>query len=120
MALIFFRFIPKLVHFLKAHVFEFTSLLFGALLDVVEAPHELEVGLLEGIVGTNLIESRGIDHGEEQVAEFGLFVASVFFSQLRLQFVEFFVDFCPYIFAVFPIEAYVCHFVLNTILRLSK
>ena len=59
------------------------ALLFGFLLNVVEAADELLVGVLEGVVGVDVIEAGCVDEREEEVAVLSsLFLYIVFFDEL--------------------------------------
>ena len=58
---------PEGFHLIERHVLEAAVLRLGLLLDVVEAMHELEVGLLQGIVGANLVETCGITSANSAV-----------------------------------------------------
>ena len=65
-----FGFVPKGIHLGQSHVLQLEALLFGFLLDVVEAADELLVRVLEGVVGVDVIEAGCVDEREEEIAKF--------------------------------------------------
>ena len=85
------------------------------LLYIVETTDELLIGMLEGIVGVQMVESCCVDDAEKEITQFLRGFLFVLFSQFSFEFSEFLSDFRPYIATVFPVEPHVSGFILNTI-----
>ena len=58
-------FIPEGIHLGKGHILKLASLLFGALLHIIEASYKFSVGFLKCIVGAYAIKAGGIDQGKK-------------------------------------------------------
>ena len=115
MVFLFLGLFPQRIHFGKRHLGKRTSLFDRVFLKIVEPSDELLVGVLKGVVGVQVVEACGIDDAEKEIAQLACGFLSVFAVQLGLQFSQFFLDFCPYILPVFPVEADVSRLVLYSV-----
>ena len=85
------------------------------LLHIIEAPDELAVRTLQGVVRIDMIKPSGIDDTEKEIAELIGGFLLVLPGQFCLQFAELFPHLVPYVLFLFPIEADITRLVLNTV-----
>ena len=102
--MLFFSFIPQLIHFGKCHFVESLALLFGFLLYVVEASYEFSICLFKCVVGAHTIEASGIHKREKQVAKLFLAVNLMSAFEFGFHFADFFAHFLPHVFWLIPVE----------------
>ena len=111
----FLGFFPDGVHLGQRHVVQVAAFLDGVCLEVVEAADELLVGVLQGVVGVDLVEAGGIDETEQHVAEFFFGLLLVHVGHFGLKLLDFFLYLVPHLFALFPVETYVAGLVLYAV-----
>ena len=85
------------------------------LLYVVEAADELLVGVLQGVVGVDFVESGSVDKAEEHVAKLLLGLLLVHLLHLGLELANLFLHLLPHLTALLPVEAYVAGLVLYAV-----
>ena len=108
--------IPERIHLGKGHVLDAQSLLLGLLLHIIESADELLVGVFQGIIGVDVIETACVDQREQEIAillVLPLLVA--LFPQLRLQLVQFLLHLVPDVLWLVPVKAHVTGLFLNTV-----
>ena len=84
----FLGFVPNGVHLGEGHIFEIATLLQSFVFEVVEAADKFLVGMLQGILGIDAVESGGIDEAEKEVAEFTLHILGIHMVDFGFQFVK--------------------------------
>lgn len=85
------------------------------MLHIIEAPDELAVRTLQGVVRIDMIKPSGIDDTEKEIAELIGGFLLVLLGQFCLQFAELFPHLVPYVLFLFPIEADIARLVLNAV-----
>ena len=84
-------------------------------LDVVEAVDKLTIRLLKGIIRIELVETRSINHTEQEIAKFLSRAFLIFFVQLHLELTQFLAHLFPDILTILPVEAHIAGFILYAI-----
>ena len=109
MLLLFLRLslVPEGVHLAEGHILKRFAYADRVLLYVVEASDELGIGLVKRRIGINLVQTRGIDEGEEEVAKLFGRAFLVLLAYFSLQLGQFLAHLAPYVALVLPVEAYI-------------
>ena len=122
-----FRLFPPSIHLFQGQVFQVLPLVFGFRFHVVETFDKLLVGMFEGIVWIDFVETGSVDQTEHHITKllggmflgsgFGFFRLSIVVERfhLRLKFGDFLLHLLPHIAPFFPIKAHITSFVLNAV-----